>query len=84
MARTSPTPVEKLTYEDALAELTRIVADLEAAERPLEEMIALFERGQALRRRCAELLERAELKVQILTADDPSEEPAEEAGDRQE
>ncbi len=62
-------PAEELTYEEAFADLEAVVAALEAAEHPLEESLALFERGQALARRCAELLEKAELKVQQLSAD---------------
>jgi exodeoxyribonuclease VII small subunit len=60
-------PVEELTFEEAFADLEAVVAALESADHPLEESLALFERGQALARRCAELLEKAELKVQQLT-----------------
>jgi exodeoxyribonuclease VII small subunit len=61
------TPVEKLNYEQALEEFETIVAALESGEHPLEEALALFERGQALYQRCTELLDKAELKVQQLT-----------------
>ena len=59
-----PIPVEYMTYEQALNELESIVNDLETDERPLEDALALFERGQALARHCAKMLEDAELKVQ--------------------
>ncbi|KAA3645421.1 MAG: exodeoxyribonuclease VII small subunit [Chloroflexi bacterium] len=59
--------IEKLNYEEAFAELQEIVAALETDEHALEEALALFERGQALARCCAELLEEADLKVQELT-----------------
>lgn len=62
-------PVEELSYEEAFMDLEAVVAALESADHPLEESLALFERGQALARRCAELLEKAELKVQQLTGD---------------
>jgi len=58
--------VENLAYEQALAELEGIVAKLESNQLALEEMIALFERGRQLSRRCLELLEAAELRVQVL------------------
>jgi exodeoxyribonuclease VII small subunit len=68
MPKTSaPKPVEDLTYEQALAELEGIVTALEAEQNPLEESMKLFERGQALVGRCAELLEAAELKVKRLS-----------------
>ncbi len=63
-------PVEDMTYEQAFSELESIVNDLETDERPLEEALALFERGQALARRCAQMLENAELKVQELSGED--------------
>jgi exodeoxyribonuclease VII small subunit len=63
-------PVEDMTYEQAFNELESIVNDLETGEHTLEEALALFERGQALARRCAQLLEDAELKVQELSGED--------------
>ena len=64
------TAVEGLSYEQAFGELESIVAALESEEHPLEEAMALFERGQALAAHCADLLEKAELKVQQLTDED--------------
>ena len=61
--------VEKLNFEEALTKLEEIVARLEAGELTLEESLTLFERGQVLAGRCAELLEAAELKVELLTAE---------------
>ena len=66
MKKQEQLPVENLAYEQALAELEGIVAKLESNQLALEEMIALFERGRQLSRRCLELLEAAELRVQVL------------------
>ena len=63
----SPKPVENLDYEAAFSELETIVDSLENEQRSLEESMSLFERGQALVKRCAELLEKAELKVKELS-----------------
>ena len=60
------TPIEELSYEQALAELDNIVAELENSERTLEETLRLFERGQALANYCVEVLDKAELKVQSI------------------
>jgi exodeoxyribonuclease VII small subunit len=73
MAKKESRPVEELTYEDAFNELGTIVEALEAAEHPLEESVTLFERGQALAKHCAELLDKAELKVQKLVGDSISD-----------
>ena len=64
------TPIEELSYEQALAELEEIVAVLEAEERSLEAALALFERGQALAHYCGNLLDQAELKVQQISGED--------------
>ncbi len=57
-------PVDEMNYEDAFAELESIVAALENNQQALEESLALFERGQMLAKRCADLLDSAELRVQ--------------------
>ena len=62
--------VEELSYEDAMIELESIVSALEEGNQKLEESMALFERGQLLMKRCAELLEAAELKVRQLAGDE--------------
>ena len=66
----SPTPLKELTYEQAFAELEGIVATLENEERGLDEAIAQYERGQGLAKHCADLLDKAELKVQQLSGDE--------------
>jgi exodeoxyribonuclease VII small subunit len=55
-----------LTYEAAFSELQDIVATLEGEPASLDQAMSLFERGQALARRCAQLLDDAELKVKRL------------------
>jgi exodeoxyribonuclease VII small subunit len=62
-------PVENMSYEQALSDLERIVAALEAEDLSLENSLAMFERGQALARRCTELLDQAELRVHQLVGD---------------
>ena len=61
-------PLDQLTYEQAFSELEKTVSDLESNQLPLEDALALFERGQALASYCASLLEKADLKVQQLSA----------------
>jgi exodeoxyribonuclease VII small subunit len=63
------TPVEELTYEQALAELEEIVTALESEERSLDNAMSLFERGQSLARYCAGLLDQTELKVQQISGE---------------
>jgi exodeoxyribonuclease VII small subunit len=65
---TTDPPIDGLTFDDALAELQKTVAELEAGGQPLEAAIALYERGVALQARCEKLLSDAELRVQQLVA----------------
>lgn len=69
-ANPKPKPPKQLAYEQAFEELEGIVERLETGDLPLEEALALFERGQALAGRCAELLENAELKLRQLVPDE--------------
>jgi exodeoxyribonuclease VII small subunit len=61
-----PADIASLTFDEALAELQRTVAELEAGGGPLEASIAGYERGVALPERCAALLADAELRVRRL------------------
>jgi exodeoxyribonuclease VII small subunit len=58
--------VASLSFEEALAELEGIVKDLEAGKGKLEQAVAAYERGAALRRHCEEKLAEAEAKVQAI------------------
>lgn len=58
------TDVAALTFEQALAELETLVARLERGDVPLEDSIAAYERGEALKARCAGLLSIAEARVE--------------------
>jgi exodeoxyribonuclease VII small subunit len=64
MAETQPIPVEQLSFEKALAELESIVQRLEQGKVELAESIAIYERGEALKRRCEQLLGEAEARVE--------------------
>ena len=65
-----PTPVEELSYEQAFAELETIVTILESEDHTLDENLGHYERGQALAKHCAALLDNTELKVQQLSGDE--------------
>ena len=58
--------IDALAFDRALAELQEVVSRLEGGGLPLEESIALYERGVALHDRCGRLLSDAELRVQRL------------------
>ena len=59
----------KPSFEDALAEVERIVAALDSGEMPLEEAISGYERGIKAIQGCYEILEKAEAKLLLLQKD---------------
>jgi exodeoxyribonuclease VII small subunit len=78
-----------MKFEEGLADLEGIVERLEAAELPLEEALALFEKGIGLVRGLTKQLDEVEKKLEVLTKNatgdaelramrDPSEDPREE------
>ena len=55
--------VKDLSFEDALAELEKIVRSLESGQQKLEDAITANERGSALRQHCESKLAEAEARV---------------------
>lgn len=62
-------PIEDLSFEEALKELERIVAQLESGETPLADAIELYERGNRLRKRCADRLDAAQARIEAIRLD---------------
>lgn len=65
--------VEDLPFERAYAELESVVQRLEGGELSLEDALSLYERGQMLARHCQALLDRAELRVTVLSGNEQAE-----------
>ena len=63
----SDTPVSEMSFEEAMAELESVVGRLERGDVPLEDSIALYERGAELKKRCEAKLKEAEEKVAQIT-----------------
>jgi len=58
--------IANLSYEEAYEALEALVARMESGALPLEQTVALYERGQKLAAHCQSLLEDAELKIKLL------------------
>ncbi|MGZ3581822.1 MAG: exodeoxyribonuclease VII small subunit [Ktedonobacterales bacterium] len=69
-ASTPPPQDEPLAFEEALGRLDETVNALESGQLPLEEALRLYEEGVRLARRCQEMLDRAELRIQRLSLDE--------------
>lgn len=64
------TDLSALSFEAAMAELEDVVRKLESGSVALEESIALYERGAALKAHCDARLRAAEEKVELIRSRD--------------
>jgi exodeoxyribonuclease VII small subunit len=64
---TDLTDITSLPFEAAMKELEDIVDRLEKGNVPLEESIVIYERGEALKKHCDDLLKRAEARIEKIT-----------------
>ncbi len=60
-------PIEEMSFEEALAELEKLVNDLDSGNVPLEKSVELYERGEKLKAHCEGKLKSAELKINEIT-----------------
>ncbi|WP_299281705.1 exodeoxyribonuclease VII small subunit [uncultured Tateyamaria sp.] len=62
-------PVDEMRFEEAMAELEKVLGQLERGDVALDDSIKLYERGAALKTRCETKLKEAEEKVAAITLD---------------
>jgi exodeoxyribonuclease VII small subunit len=60
--------IEDLSFEDALRALEDVVRRLESGDVPLEDSIALYERGEELRKHCQKRLDAAQARIEKIVA----------------
>ncbi len=58
--------INNYSFEDMLAELEKIVAQLEGGEASLEEALEMYKKGTLLASKCSKLLDNAEKQIKIL------------------
>jgi exodeoxyribonuclease VII small subunit len=68
--KTEPEPATLPAFDETLGQLEATVAALEGGQLPLDEALALFERGVRLAQTCQRVLDAAELRIQQLVAED--------------
>jgi exodeoxyribonuclease VII small subunit len=61
------TPLDNLSFEQAMAELESLVKRLEEGRLPLEEAMQAFERGSLLKKQCEQKLQAAKMRVEQIT-----------------
>ena len=63
---------ETMNFEKTFQELQNIITQLESSDLPLEEALKFYEKGQKLADQCAQILEKAQLRVEMLNPSKPS------------
>jgi exodeoxyribonuclease VII small subunit len=71
--------VSKLKFEEAVDALTEIVRGIEGGEIELETSLQQYERGMGLIKHCRGILEKAEKRIEKISADNKKEETEEDA-----
>ena len=71
----SDTPPEAPTFEDSLAELERMVRELEDGHLGLDEALTRYEQGVGLIKRCYNQLREAEQRILLVTGMDEAGQP---------
>ena len=66
--------MDKLSFEDAIKELTDVVNKIEAGQIPLAASLEQYERGMALIKHCRAVLQRAEKKIEKITKEEKPQE----------
>lgn len=63
---------ETMNFEKTFQELQNIITRLESSDLPLEEALKFYEKGQKLADQCTQILEKAQLRVEMLNPSKPS------------
>ena len=66
--------ISKLSFEEAIKELTGIVEKIEQGEIPLQDSLTKYEKGMALIKHCREILAKAEQRIEKIA--EKNEDPA--------
>jgi exodeoxyribonuclease VII small subunit len=66
MSKKPPADAAPESFEQAMAELTTLVAQMEAGDLPLEESVAAYKRGSELVKYCAAQLDKVEQQIKVL------------------
>jgi len=64
--------VEKLTFEEAIKELTSIVGKIEQGQIPLQDSLEQYEKGMALIKHCRGILQKAEKRIEKISKEEKS------------
>jgi exodeoxyribonuclease VII small subunit len=64
--------IEKLSFEEAIKELTSIVGKIEQGQIPLQDSLEQYEKGMALIKHCRAILQKAEKRIEKISKEEKS------------
>ncbi len=65
--------ISKLTFEQAIKQLTDIVSKIEQGKIPLQDSLEQYEKGMALIKHCKGILEKAEKRIEKISKEEQTE-----------
>jgi len=74
--------ISNLSFEEAIKELTAIVAKIEQGEIPLQDSLEQYEKGMALIKHCRGILQKAEKRIEKISKEEEPEDGSQETEDR--
>jgi exodeoxyribonuclease VII small subunit len=73
--------ISNLSFEEAIKELTAIVAKIEQGEIPLQDSLKQYEKGMALIKHCRGILQKAEKRIEKISREEEPEDRRQETED---
>lgn len=73
--------IGKLSFEEAIKELTNIVGKIEQGQIPLQDSLEQYEKGMALIKQCRTILQKAEERIEKITKEEESEDSSQHEKD---
>jgi exodeoxyribonuclease VII small subunit len=74
--------ISNLSFEEAIKELTAIVAKIEQGEIPLQDSLEQYEKGMALIKHCRGILQKAEKRIEKISKEEETEDRRQETEDK--
>ncbi len=74
--------ISKLSFEEAIKELTSIVGKIEQGEISLQDSLEQYEKGMALIKRCRGILQQAEKRIEKISKEEETEDRTQNSEDR--
>ena len=76
--------VDKLSFEEAIRELTNIVGKIEQGQIPLQDSLEQYEKGMALIKQCRTILQKAEERIEKITKEEEKQDSGRQEKDTDE